>query len=168
MVEGQLGTEKEVIGHRLLAGLVDIVVMVLIGVVVLFLSVMLLGFFTSFTAPSSGGEDIVNVFIYLSMLLLTYGLVLVIAGGIIFVSVVLYPLFFEGWRGQTVGKMFFGIVVVKEGGSRCGWGASLLRNLFRIYDLIGFHLVGFAFMAATEKRQRMGDRLANTVVVKVK
>ncbi len=45
--------------------------------------------------------------------------------------------------------------------------AALLRNVFRIIDGWVFYGVGFTFIALTEKRQRLGDRLAGTVVVRV-
>jgi len=78
-----------------------------------------------------------------------------------------YTFLLEGlWDGQTLGKKLLGIKVVKEDGSECDIGASLLRNLLRIIDGLFYYAVGFIFMASSDKRQRIGDKLANTVVVR--
>jgi len=82
---------------------------------------------------------------------------------------VLYGIILETWKGQTVGKMVMGIIVVKENGEPCDFLAALLRNVFRIIDILPqFYLIGFIVIALTEKKQRLGDRLAGTIVVKVK
>ncbi len=81
---------------------------------------------------------------------------------------IFYGIIFETWRGQTIGKMLLGIIVVKESGEPCDFVAALLRNVFRIIDGLFLYLIGFIVIALTEKRQRLGDRLAGTVVVKVK
>jgi uncharacterized RDD family membrane protein YckC len=83
------------------------------------------------------------------------------------VAAIGYAFLLEGfWDGQTVGKSLFGIKVVKEDGSECTLGASFLRNLFRIIDGIFYYAVGFIFMASSDKRQRIGDRIAGTVVAR--
>jgi len=80
-----------------------------------------------------------------------------------------YGIVLETWKGQTVGKMILGIIVVKENGEPCDFFAALLRNVLRIIDhLPTLYILGFIVMAITEKRQRLGDRLAGTVVVKIK
>ncbi|ELZ91727.1 RDD domain-containing protein [Haloferax mucosum ATCC BAA-1512] len=84
-----------------------------------------------------------------------------------FVTFVGYFFLLEGlWDGQTVGKRLFGIKVVKEDGSACDIGSSLMRNLLRIIDGFFYYLIGFISMAISDKRQRVGDRLAGTVVVR--
>lgn len=77
-----------------------------------------------------------------------------------------YGFLLEGyWDGYTVGKKVFGIKVVKEDGSSCGYGGAFLRNALEIIDGLFYYLVGFVFMASGDKRQRLGDRVAGTVVV---
>lgn len=83
------------------------------------------------------------------------------------VTALFYAFLLEGtWDGYTVGKKLFGIKVVKEDGSECDLGSSFVRNLLRIVDGLFYYLVGFIVMAASDKRQRIGDRLAGTVVVR--
>ncbi len=82
---------------------------------------------------------------------------------------IFYGILLETWKGQTVGKMILGIIVVKENGEPCDFLAALLINVMRIIDYLPtLYILGFIVMAITEKRQRLGDRLAGTVVVKIK
>ncbi|MFC7204288.1 RDD family protein [Haloferax namakaokahaiae] len=84
-----------------------------------------------------------------------------------FATFVGYFFLLEGyWNGQTVGKRLVGIKVVKEDGSPCDLMSSFMRNLLRIIDGLFYYLVGFVVMAISDKRQRIGDRLAGTVVVR--
>lgn len=84
-----------------------------------------------------------------------------------FVANLFYWLLLEGmWGGYTVGKRLFGIKVVEEDGHECSLGSSFARNLFEIIDGLFYYLVGLIVMAATDKRQRVGDRLGGTIVVR--
>jgi uncharacterized RDD family membrane protein YckC len=84
-----------------------------------------------------------------------------------FVFVLAYYFLLEGlWEGQTVGKRALDIRVLKESGRPIGIGESVLRNLLRIVDGFFYYAVGFAFMATSDKRMRLGDRVAGTVVVR--
>jgi uncharacterized RDD family membrane protein YckC len=74
----------------------------------------------------------------------------------------------EGLFGATLGKALAGIQVRKEGGSRCGLGASLVRNLLRVIDGFGLYLFGFIVALFSNLRQRLGDQAAGTIVVKHK
>lgn len=80
--------------------------------------------------------------------------------------VVLYYVLMEGYLGQTLGKMLFGIRVVREDtGEVPGLKAAALRTLLRIVDGLFSYLVAFATVLATQKRQRFGDMVAHTLVV---
>jgi uncharacterized RDD family membrane protein YckC len=73
----------------------------------------------------------------------------------------------EGYLGQTVGKMLFGIKEVREdNGEVPGLGAAALRTLLRIIDGIFFYAVAFVSVLATQKNRRLGDMVANTLVVR--
>lgn len=72
----------------------------------------------------------------------------------------------EGLRGQTPGKMLVGIKVLAADGSPAGWGAVVVRNLLRIVDGIFFYLVGLIVMLSTQRKQRVGDLAAKTIVVR--
>lgn len=81
-------------------------------------------------------------------------------------GLLLYQTAFEGYFGRTVGKSVRGIVVVREDGSRCTWGAAVIRNLLRLVDTLpAFYLVGIVSAFLSDDHQRVGDHAAKTVVV---
>jgi uncharacterized RDD family membrane protein YckC len=74
-----------------------------------------------------------------------------------------------GWDGQTVGKRLLNIRVVKESGRACDYPSAFIRNVPALVQLgLLSYLVAFASMAATDKRQRLFDRAAQTVVVETR
>ena len=84
--------------------------------------------------------------------------------------VVFYSLYSELlFNGQTVGKKVMGIKVISLDGDRPTLGQYLIRWLFRIIDiwLMSF-VLAIILVAATDRRQRLGDMVAGTVVVKTK
>jgi uncharacterized RDD family membrane protein YckC len=73
-----------------------------------------------------------------------------------------------GAYGQTVGMMALKIKVVKEDGSKIGYVDALVRSLLLIIDAIPYiipFLLGAILIWTSDKRQRIGDRAAHTVVV---
>jgi uncharacterized RDD family membrane protein YckC len=90
---------------------------------------------------------------------LTYGAY----GSLVFV----YHIVLESLQGATVGKMLVKIRVVREDGSACGFSPALARNLLRIVDGLPFlHIIGLVLMSISDKKQRLGDRAAKTIVIK--
>jgi uncharacterized RDD family membrane protein YckC len=78
-----------------------------------------------------------------------------------------YFTYFEGTSGQTLGKKLTHIKVIKEDGSKCDLGSAFIRTLLRIIDHLPFlYILGIILIATTDKRQRLGDMLAKTIVVK--
>jgi len=77
-----------------------------------------------------------------------------------------YYTYFEGTRGQTIGKKIMNIKVVKADGAPCDYGSAFVRNLLRLIDSQVIGLVGIVVISVTEKKQRVGDIVAKTVVVK--
>jgi len=73
----------------------------------------------------------------------------------------------EGFFGATPGKMLLGMRVVKLDGSPIGWREAVVRNLLRYIDEIVIYLVGAISMWASPRRQRLGDRAADCVVVRL-
>jgi len=75
----------------------------------------------------------------------------------------LYTLLADGLRkGQSYGKRIMKTAVIDaSSGQPCTFGKSFLRNL--LLALLGFIDWVFIFGA---KRQRLGDKAANTIVVK--
>ena len=83
------------------------------------------------------------------------------------VLVVAYYVLMEGYLGQTVGKMLLGIKVVREGtGEVPGLQGAAIRTGLRIVDGFFFYLVAFISVLASAKNQRLGDMVANTLVVR--
>lgn len=69
-------------------------------------------------------------------------------------------------RGRTPGKLKAGARIVTVDGATPTVGALLMRNLFRLIDsLPGFYMVGLGCCLFTEKRVRLGDLVAGTVLV---
>jgi uncharacterized RDD family membrane protein YckC len=84
-----------------------------------------------------------------------------------FLIFLLYYTLLEGYMGQTVGKKLLKIKVVQEDGKPCGFGPAFVRTILRIIDALPFlYIIGMVLIARSEKKQRLGDRLAKTVVVK--
>ncbi len=82
------------------------------------------------------------------------------------VLVLLYFIVLEARNGQTLGKKIMGIRVVSKDGSPVGLGTSAVRNVLRLIDAIAFYLVGALFIWTSSKKQRLGDMVAGTVVIK--
>ncbi|MGQ9638579.1 MAG: RDD family protein [Thermodesulfobacteriota bacterium] len=80
----------------------------------------------------------------------------------------IYYWILEGLFGATLGKAIIGIKVIKKDAMKCDLRSSFIRNLMRIIDIIGVYLVGFFVALFSKFRQRLGDHLANTVVIETK
>ncbi|MFC5278459.1 RDD family protein [Halorubrum rubrum] len=133
----QLGTNGNVIWHRVGAFFIDSILMGLIWVPVMLAGAALgeIGF-----------------------------LVFTVAG---LVATVVYGFLLEGLYGYTPGKYLLGLVVIKPDGSNCTIGASILRNLLWIVDALPtFNLIAMVSILLTDDNQRVGDLVADTVVVK--
>ena len=78
-----------------------------------------------------------------------------------------YYIYLEGNYGQTIGKMALGIVVVTEAGDHIEYREATIRTVLRIVDVLPFlYLVGFIVVLITDRKQRIGDLVADTVVVR--
>lgn len=79
-----------------------------------------------------------------------------------------YGVYFEArWNGQTPGKWFAHVRVVKAGGGPCDPVAAGVRNLLAVADsLPAGLLLGAVLILLTPNRQRLGDLAAGTVVVR--
>lgn len=119
-----------------------------------------------------------HVVVWAFLLVISYAGVLLVADptspvGIVFFSGVLYiPLFFlykigmEGYYGQTIGKSACRITVRQADGTRCSWRASILRNFLLVVDYLpALYALGLYVASGSAMHQRVGDRIAETVVV---
>jgi uncharacterized RDD family membrane protein YckC len=81
--------------------------------------------------------------------------------------VVGYYVLLEGWLGQTVGKMAVGIKVVAEAtGQVPGITGAAIRTVLRLVDGLFSYAVAFVTVLVSDKRQRLGDMAAHTLVVR--
>lgn len=92
------------------------------------------------------------------------------AAGIILLYFLLYwgyyTLFEAFWNGQTPGKRALKIRVVKESGRQITFFESLARNLVRVVDALpGMYLIGVISILVTRSNKRLGDLVADTIVV---
>jgi uncharacterized RDD family membrane protein YckC len=70
------------------------------------------------------------------------------------------------WKGQTPGKRFAGIRVIKESGRPINAVEAIGRNLMRAVDVLpGVYGVGVVCMMCNKQSRRLGDYVAGTVVV---
>ncbi|MGZ4862839.1 MAG: RDD family protein [Halobacteriota archaeon] len=78
----------------------------------------------------------------------------------------LYFTLLEGRYGQTVGKMALSIKVVREAdGAPIDYAEAAVRTVLRIIDGLFDYLIGAIFIWTSDEKQRLGDRVAHTVVV---
>jgi|SRR5581483_10520150 len=79
-----------------------------------------------------------------------------------------YYLVFEALWGRTPGKFIQGLEVRKLDGSRCDLKAAIIRTALRALEadplLLGGIPAGIAILSS-ERKPRLGDKLAGTVVV---
>jgi uncharacterized RDD family membrane protein YckC len=85
-----------------------------------------------------------------------------------------YFIFFEWlWNGQTPGKRWLKLRVIREDGRPITFWEAAVRNIMRIFDMqptpipvIGFYSIGLIAVFISSKDQRLGDMLAGSVVVR--
>jgi uncharacterized RDD family membrane protein YckC len=95
----------------------------------------------------------------------------VLAVGILVVFLILagYFAFFEwAWSGQTPGKRWLKLRVLREDGRPITFWEAAVRNLLRTMDMMPapFYSIGLISVFSTTRDQRIGDMVAGTVVVR--
>lgn len=138
----RLGTETDVLGRRTLAACLDLVAALLVT----FAGGIAFGVVAGITL----GDPAIDV-----------GLVV----GFV-VAPFCYYLVPEAAFGRTLGKRLLGLVVVADDGSPVSRRATLVRNLLRPLDFVPFYFLGFVVALATDRAQRIGDLVADTLVVR--
>ena len=83
-----------------------------------------------------------------------------------FIIYIGYYTYLEGSKGQTIGKMITKIKVVREDGKPIDMNQAFTRNILRIIDGLFAYLIGAILIWRSDKKQRLGDSIAKTVVVK--
>jgi uncharacterized RDD family membrane protein YckC len=140
------------LGSRIIAGIVDYIIVGIVAAILFFaiftpwmmISRPRLGMMAGFGWGWFGGMFLIQFVLWL-----------------------MYFSYFEGTSGQTIGKRIVHVKVTKEDGLRCDLGSALVRNILRIIDHLPFlYILGIILIAVTNKKQRLGDMLARTIVVK--
>lgn len=88
--------------------------------------------------------------------------ILVFTIGVGFVNIAYYGVFEWFMNGQTPGKRLARIRVVSDGGFSLTFSGVVIRNVFRLIDVIPLLWV---VPVVTRKMQRFGDIVAGTIVV---
>lgn len=84
---------------------------------------------------------------------------------VVFLAALGYFTLMEGYLGWTFGKLIVGLRVTNEDGEAPGLQGAFVRSTLRAVDGISGYIVGFVAALLSERRQRIGDRLAGTFVV---
>jgi uncharacterized RDD family membrane protein YckC len=140
------------IGNRAYALLIDYIVLglILIGLLLtwLFLSIQL----TDVIENWVGGSERLWLWLWAIQLLISF---------FVYVG---YFVFFEAlWQGQTPGKRYVKIRVIRDDGRPIGLQQSTLRALLRPVDDILF--LGVFLIALGKREKRVGDWVAGTLVI---
>lgn len=78
-----------------------------------------------------------------------------------------YYFLLEWLFASTIGKSVLRLRVVGRDGDPCTLGASLKRNILRPIDWLPFfYVIGAIAILSSHDRQRIGDRIAATIVTK--
>jgi uncharacterized RDD family membrane protein YckC len=86
-----------------------------------------------------------------------------------FVLMIGYSIVLEWyWRGQTFGKRVMRLRVMDAEGLRLKFSQVVVRNLLRFADMLPvFYLTGGVACLLSRRSQRLGDLVANTIVVRI-
>jgi uncharacterized RDD family membrane protein YckC len=141
------------LGDRVLAQLIDLCITTSI-----FYSLwLLLG--VLFLAGSLGGLNLTVLSESLSTFLVAMAIV---ASGLLNVA---YYVYFElRWQGQTPGKRWSGLRVLRDNGQPLEFKSVLIRNIVRLVDQ--FFGLGLVVILCNAQEKRLGDFAAGTIVVK--
>jgi uncharacterized RDD family membrane protein YckC len=167
-VTAVLNSEDDVVGRRIAAALVDSVLVFSL----LYAGILTVGGMQLSQRASLEPAVVIGFYLWYVFAVLGFAPLLVLHdySGIWFaIGVglwVAYGALFEAAIGATPGKLLAGIVVVSEDGGEAGVLAVVLRNLLRVVDAVGFYLLGFLVLSFTSRRQRLGDVLGKTVVLR--
>src|SRR6266540_4942702 len=88
---------------------------------------------------------------------------------IVFLILSSYFAFFEWlWNGQTPGKRWLKLRVIREDGRPVTCWEAAVRNLLRSFDIMPwpFYSIGLISVFISSRDQRVGDMVAGTVVVR--
>ena len=140
------------LGTRFLAAILDLLVLILVTLLI----ALPFGILAATTALYGNAPAFVLALIFGPMT------------AILIAVWLLYFTYFESTTGQTLGKRALDIRVMDvKTGRPPSVGMAFVRSIVRIIDwLPALYILGFIIAALTSRKQRLGDLLADTVVVK--
>lgn len=107
---------------------------------------------------------LLTVFAFLYYLVGTDKWLVAIQVLIFFVVYVGYFIFFETiWQGQTPGKRYAKIRVIRDDGRNVGLQQAIMRSLLRTVD--DLFSLGLILILFTKQEKRLGDLVAGTIVI---
>ncbi|MBX7220242.1 MAG: RDD family protein [Blastocatellia bacterium] len=140
------------VGTRFLAALIDHLLQ-LAGLIVA--SVLL--YFISDLVKSFTGSY--SKWVFAIWVTLVAGLILFVIG--------YFTVFETLWSGQTPGKRWMKLRVIRDDGRAISFFEAFVRNVLRVIDLLpSAYAVGVVTMVLSNESRRLGDYVAGTVVVK--
>lgn len=150
------------LGSRLLAAIVDTALLAVLCILVAILGSIGL----SEVAKTMGGA--------IESLGLRLGQTTLVNAGLAIAALLTFGIFwgyylsFElFWHGQSPGKRWVGLRVIREGGYPIGFTESAVRNLVRLVDFLPmFYGIGSLAIFVDRRSRRLGDLAAGTLVVK--
>lgn len=128
------------VGDRIVAAIVDRLIIIAYAIILVVIAI-----------KSNFSGDIMQFFIFVTT-----------------TPVMFYSLLSEVFmNGQTLGKRIMKIKVISIDGNQPSFAQYLMRWLFRIIDLwMTGNILAVVMIAVNEKRQRLGDIVAGTTVIK--
>src|SRR5260221_3675834 len=147
---GAFGYQLAAIGSRFLATLLDTLIIALLQIVIFIVVAVIAN-----TLDHAALQNIFSAWAY------------AVIGLVAFIFYWGYYIFFEMlWNGQTPGKRWTGLRVIRADGTPITLSESLIRNLARIVDLLPFaYGVGIITMFIDKQSRRLGDLAAGTLVI---
>ena len=81
---------------------------------------------------------------------------------------IFYFFILEYFFNATIGKAFFDIEIRKENFEKADFMDSFTRNILRFFDMIAFfYIISLILISITPKKQRIGDLITGTIVVRL-
>lgn len=142
------GYEVAGLGSRFLAALIDSIAIVLLQIV----AVLVLAFFIGVLELNQSLNE--------NWIIAIFGILLF---GLLWGYYIVFELL---WNGQTPGKRYFNLRVLRTDGLPTDLTATMIRNLVRIIDFLPiFYSLGTISMFISLQSRRLGDYAAGTLVV---
>lgn len=143
------------IGNRAYALLIDYLVLGFTSIALLIASAIFYAPFIDLLTGLFGSEKVAELWLQAIAILITF---FIYTGYFVFFEVL--------WQGQTPGKRYAKIRVIRDDGRRVSIQQATLRSLLRpIDDTFGTFLIGSLLIMLGKREKRLGDMVAGTLVV---